>query len=221
MRLSTVSAKYPRSFHLPWSPGGTRDDKRMASTETLYGVPIVITEKLDGSNMAMTRSAIYARSHSGPPTHPSFAWAKALHARVCGQIDVGLTLFGEYCYAVHSIVYEKLPGYFFLFGVRDDATGEWWDWDAVETQAEILGLPVVPVLFRGAVPELEPLTRRLAAEPSLFGGEREGMVVRVERKFADDEFGRVLGKYVRAGHVQTDEHWMFQEIRVQRGPAQV
>ena len=216
-----MSAKYPRSFHLPWSPGGTRDDKRMASTEALCGVPIVITEKLDGSNMAMTRSAIYARSHSGPPTHPSFAWAKALHARVCGQIDDGLTIFGEYCYAVHSIAYDALPSYFFLFGVRDDAAGQWWDWDGVETQAAILSLPVTPVLFRGVVAELERLTRRLAAEPSIYGGEREGMVVRVERKFADEEFGRVLGKYVRAGHVQTDEHWMFQEIRVQRGPAPV
>jgi hypothetical protein len=192
----------------------------MASTEALCGVAIVITEKLDGSNMAMTRSAIYARSHSGPPTHPSFAWAKALHARVWGQIDEGLTLFGEYCYAVHSIAYDVLPGYFFLFGVRDDATNEWWDWDSVETQAAVLGIPVAPVLFRGIVTELEPLTRRLAAEPSKYGGAREGMVVRVERKFADEEFGRVLGKYVRAGHVQTDEHWMFQEIRVQQGPAQ-
>jgi len=218
-----VSAKYPRSFHLPWSPGGTRDDKRMTSTEALCGVPIVITEKLDGSNMAMTRTAIFARSHSGPPTHPSFAWAKALHARVSSEIDEGLTLFGEYCYAVHSIAYAALPGYFFLFGVRDDRANEWWEWDAVETQAAILDVPTVPVIFRGIVnnvPELEKLTHTLAAETSIFGGDREGMVTRVVRRFADEDFGSLLGKYVRAGHVQTDEHWMFQEIRVQRGPAQ-
>ena len=222
MRSSTVSAKYPRSFHLPWSPGGTRDDKRMNSTEAFCGVPIVITEKLDGSNMAMTRTAIFARSHSGPPTHPSFAWAKALHARVSSQIDENITLFGEYCYAVHSIPYAALPGYFFLFGVRDDATGEWWDWDAVEMQAAILEVPTVPVLFRGvirSIADLEKFTQSLAVQPSSFGGDREGMVVRVASKFADEEFGNLLGKYVRAGHVQTDEHWMFQEIRVQRGPA--
>ena len=219
-----MSAKYPRSFHLPWSPGGTRDDKRMASTDGLCGVPIVITEKLDGSNMALTRQAVFARSHAGPPSHPSFAWAKALHARICAQIDVGFTLFGEYCYAVHSIVYDRLPGYFFVFGVREDATGEWMDWDGVETQAGVLDLPCVPVLFRGVVAtaaELEKLTRRLAGEASAYGGEREGMVVRVERGFGDAEFGEVLGKYVRAGHVQTDEHWMFQEIRVQCGPARL
>jgi hypothetical protein len=91
----------------------------MASVAGLIGTEIVVTEKLDGSNMALTREAVFARSHSGPPSHPSFAWAKALQARIGGQIEPGVTLFGEYCYAVHSIVYEELPGYFFLFGVRD------------------------------------------------------------------------------------------------------
>ncbi|HEU0123128.1 MAG TPA: RNA ligase family protein [Bryobacteraceae bacterium] len=218
-----MSTKYPRSFHLPWSPGGTRDDKRMASVADLCGAPIVITEKLDGSNLAMTREAVFARSHSGPPAHPSFGWAKALQARLCGQIEPGITLFGEYCYAVHSIVYGELPEYFFLFGVRDDVRDIWWEWDLVTAQAETLGVPSVPVLFRGSVRderELRSVVERLAGEPSAFGGEREGVVVRVAREFACDAFAGSLGKHVRAGHVQTDEHWMFQEIRVQRGPAQ-
>ena len=214
-----MSAKYPRSFHLPWSPGGTRDDKRMLSVGGLCGVPIVITEKLDGSNMAMTREAVYARSHSGPPSHASFAWAKALQARLGGQIEKGVTLFGEYCFAVHSIAYGELPSFYFLFGVRDDETDVWWEWEMVAAQAEALGVPAVPVLYRGVVErvvDLERLTGELAREASVYGGEREGMVVRVERGFAGEEFGACLGKYVRADHVQTEEHWMFQEIRVQK-----
>lgn len=216
-----MSAKYPRSFHLPWSPGGTRDDKRMASVAGLIGTEIVVTEKLDGSNMALTREAVFARSHSGPPSHPSFAWAKALQARIGGQIESGVTLFGEYCYAVHSIVYAELPGYFFLFGVRDDDSGAWWEWDLVTAQAGLLELPTVPELFRGVVESegaLEKLVRGIGGGASVFGGEREGVVARVARGFDDREFATVLGKYVRADHVQTDEHWMFQELRVQRGP---
>lgn len=217
-----MSAKYPRSFHLPWSPGGTRDDRRMESVDGLCGVPIVITEKLDGSNLTLTREAVFARSHNGPPTHPSFAWAKALHARIRGQLAPGLSVFGEYCYAVHSIEYGELPAYLFLFGVREDDTDTWWEWDLVEAQAEALGLPVAPVLFRGTLADarmLESTARALAAEPSALGGEREGVVVRAARAFTGDEFPRLLGKYVRAGHVQTSEHWMFQEMRVQRGPS--
>ena len=193
----------------------------MASVAGLIGTEIVVTEKLDGSNMALTRDALYARSHSGPPSHPSFAWAKALQARIGSQIEPGITLFGEYCYAVHSIVYGELPGYFFLFGVRDDQSGAWWEWDLVTAQAGLLDLPTVPELYRGSVPSeaaLEALIRRLGGGTSVFGGDREGIVARVTRAFNDTEFPQFLGKYVRADHVQTDEHWMFQEIRVQRGP---
>jgi hypothetical protein len=120
---------------------------------------------------------------------------------------------------VHSIAYEALPSTSLVFGVRDDAAGLWWEWDMVATQAADLGLPTVPVLFRGAVAseaELEELTTSLAARPSAFGGPREGVVVRHAGSFPDARFARSLGKWVRRDHVTTDDHWMHQAIRAQR-----
>jgi hypothetical protein len=214
-----VSAKYPRSFHLPWSPGGTSDDKRLADVSPLLGVEVVITEKCDGSNLTYTRSNVFSRSHAGPPGHPSFDLAKATHARVGHQLGAGLSLFCEYCYAVHSIEYEALPDYSLVFGARDDERGLWWDWDLVAAQAHDVGLPTVPVLFRGTVAterELAALTTALAAEPSAFGGIREGVVVRRAGEFSDAMFSKSIAKWVRLGHVQTDEHWMHQSIKAQR-----
>jgi hypothetical protein len=43
--------------------------------------------------------------------------------------------------------------------------------------------------------------------PSALGGIREGFVVRTEASFMEDDFGQNVLKYVRANHVQTDEHW--------------
>jgi hypothetical protein len=214
-----VSAKYPRSFHLPWSPGGTSDDKRLADVSSLVGVEVVITEKCDGSNLTYTRTSVFSRSHAGPPSHPSFDLAKATHARIAHLLSDGLSLFCEYCYAVHSLEYAALPDYSLVFGARDDVTGTWWDWDMVTAQAREVGLPTVPVLFRGAVGsarELEALTNELAAAPSALSGAREGVVVRVAGEFADADFSRSLGKWVRKGHVQTDDHWLHQAIRPQR-----
>jgi hypothetical protein len=214
-----MSAKYPRSFHLPWSPGGTSDDKRLPDVSALVGAPIVITEKCDGSNLTYTRESVFSRSHAGPPSHPSFDLAKATHGRIRHLISEGISLFCEYCYAVHSVAYDALPGYSLVFGVRDDVRGLFWDWDMIAAQAADLGLPTVPVLFRGAVSserELEELTTALAAEPSAFGGQREGVVVRLAGEFRDDAFSRSLGKWVRKDHVQTDEHWLHQAIRPQR-----
>src|SRR5688572_10755415 len=136
-----MSAKYPRSFHLPWSPGGISDDKRMRSVSGLLGVELVITEKCDGSNLTYTRRQVFSRSHAGPPAHPSFALAKATHGALSHRISEGISVFCEYCYAVHSIQYTRLPGYSLVFGVRDDSTGRWWDWDSVVAQASDLGLP--------------------------------------------------------------------------------
>ena len=214
-----MSAKYPRSFHLPWSPGGTSDDKRMADVGPLLGVELVITEKCDGSNLTYTRKNVFSRSHAGPPSHPSFDLAKATHGQIGYLIAEGLSVFCEYCYAIHSIEYEGLPDYSLVFGVRDDVRNVWWDWDMVVVQASDLGLPTVPVLFRGVVGserELEALTTALAGEPSAFGGAREGVVVRLAGEFPDDRFAQSLAKWVRSDHVTTDEHWLHQAIRPQR-----
>jgi hypothetical protein len=213
-----VSAKYPRSFHLPWSPGGTSDDKRLADVASLIGADLVITEKCDGSNLTYTRTNVFSRSHAGPPAHPSFDLAKATHARIGHQLSAGLSLFCEYCYAVHSIEYQGLPDYSLVFGARDDVSGTWWDWDMVVAQAKDVGLPTVPLLFRGAVASeraLEALTTELAAAPSAFGGMREGVVVRLAGEFSDAAFSRSLAKWVRKGHVQTDDHWLHQAIKPQ------
>ena len=214
-----VSAKYPRSFHLPWSPGGTSDDKRMADVSALVGVEIVVTEKCDGSNLTYTRGGVFARSHAGPPAHPSFDLAKATHARIAHALSPGLSLFCEYCYAVHSIAYDALPETSLVFGARDDDTGRFWSWDMVVAQARDVGLPTVPVLFRGVIGDaraLEALTLDLAHGPSAFGGEREGVVVRAASEITASGFSQSLAKWVRAHHVQTDEHWLHQAIRPQR-----
>jgi hypothetical protein len=80
--------KFPRIPHLSWSPGGTRDDRRLSdfSLINFIGNRIVITEKMDGSNLCITRDEIFARSHSGAPTHPSFDLAKKMHGEIRHKI---------------------------------------------------------------------------------------------------------------------------------------
>lgn len=225
-----MSEKYPRTFHLPWSPGATKDDRKLVSVEHFLNVPVVITEKMDGSNLCMTNKAVFARSHNGPPTHESFNVAKSLHAQVCHSIPDGVSVFGEYVFAVHSIRYSELPGYFLVFGAREDATGKWWDWDTTEELAAELGFPTVPVLAKSSqfvaedgntywqgMYETEGQLREYSNLEYLFanGGKwenniSEGYVVRLFGEFTD--FQMSVAKYVRANHVQTDQHWTKKEI---------
>jgi hypothetical protein len=210
------SLKYNRTWHLPWSPGGTSDDRRLKNVEHFVGEEVVFTEKADGSNVCVERDACFARSHAGAPSHPSFDAFKAFHATVRGRIGEGMQVFGEWCFAKHSIYYTALPHYFLLFGVRDLRTMIWADWDEIMLWAEELEVPTAPLLWRGRIDsegQLKVLTNSFAnvAEGSL-GGEREGVVVRLARVYHDQDFPMSIAKWVRENHVQTDDHWKTQEI---------
>lgn len=211
------SPKYNRTFHMPWSKGATNDDKIATSMDKLIGVPIVLTEKIDGSNTSLETAGCFARTHSGPPTHASFDGLKALHASIKYKIPNLVQLFGEWCFARHSIEYNELPGYFLLFNVRElnPINSLWLSWDEVEMWAEEIGVPTVPVLFKGTVAsekELQQLVESFMNQPSACGGIREGVVARIAQGFSDNNFSQCVMKCVRANHVQTSEHWKDQEI---------
>jgi hypothetical protein len=210
-----MSPKYPRTPHLPFSPGGTSDDRRIESVEAFLSTDVVLTEKMDGSNVCLEADACYARTHAAPPGHVSFDAFKALHAAVKGRIPEGTQVFGEWLYAQHSIAYKALPSYLMVFGVRDLKTSQWASWAEVELWAEELGVATTPVLAKewlnrewkiGALVDLYSRT------PSHCGGVREGVVLRVAKSFADSAFDTSVAKWVRKDHVQTETHWKNQTI---------
>jgi hypothetical protein len=200
--------KYPRTMHFTWSPGTTSDDRFAYIISKLIGVPIVITEKCDGSNTAFTNKHVYGRSHVAPTENEWDAKVRELHSILKHSISDDLYIFGEAMSATHSIEYTNLTSHFYMFGAR--YRGVWSAWSEVEDYAFLLDLPTVPVLFKGIVnseKELQELTEKLVKEESVLGGQREGIVCRVERQFNDDEFETCVAKFVRANHVTTNEHW--------------
>ncbi len=209
------SPKYNRTFHMPWSPGASSDDKVSLDIKKLINTPIVITEKMDGSNTSLEHNGCFARTHAVSPTHPSFDALKALHATCKWKIPQNIQLFGEWCFAVHSIKYEELPHYFLLFNVRDLSRNIWASWEEVELWAEEINVKTVPVLFKGTISsekDFQQLIDNLMIKPSCCGGIREGVVARVQNSFTDQNFSSCVLKCVRANHVQTSEHWKNQEI---------
>lgn len=210
-----TSLKYPRTYHVPWSLGATSDDKIAKSINQLIGQPIVITEKIDGSNSSLEKEGCFARTHSGPPTHSSFDNLKSLHANIKYKIPDNVQLFGENVFAVHSIEYNELPGYFLLFNVRDLNSMMWSSWEEVELWAQEIEVSTVPVLFKGVVSsekELQKLTESFMIQPSQCGGIIEGIVVRLSESFHNDNFSNCVAKMVRQNHVTTDTHWAHKEV---------
>ena len=216
--MTAVIPKFPRTLQLPWSPGDTREDRKMDDVSGLLKVPVVVTEKLDGSNVCLTRDEVFARSHSGAPTLPVFDWLKSWHAAHRTRLPEHFSMFCEYLYAVPSIEYEGLPSYLWVIGFRNENLSLWVEWQQVCQLAADLGLPTVPVLGHGTfqrADELNGYTTLLAKRRGFFG-EREGIVVRVERGILAHDFEFRTAKWVREGHVKAEHHWMHQPIRKQK-----
>ena len=209
--------KFPRIYHLPNSPGLSNDDKRVESVELFLNRTVVITEKLDGSNVCLSRDNVFARSHSGTPTHPSFDLLKAKHAELKYAIEEGIDIYCEWCYAVHSIKYDFLPDYLFVIAIRDRDRGIWLSYHDTINKVIQLKLKTAPFLERVIFTDeimLANIVNKFARKPSVFGCEREGIVLRVDDEFED--LSSSMAKWVRKDHVQTDEHWMHKPIEKQK-----
>lgn len=208
--------KYPRTYHLPFSPGATKDDKRLSGDwfSSYKGKEVVITEKMDGENTCMTKYDVFARSHGAPTRSPWSInlWGQdGLYWKVKDLIGENEEVFGENLYGEHSIHYDKLTSYFYMFAVlRNDDSPVWYAWDDVVLMSEVLQVPIVPTLWRGVFNdeiELEAKVNELMLEPSTFGKTKEGVVMRVADEFPLAEFSNNVCKWVRLNHVQTNEHW--------------
>ena len=138
--------KYPRTRHLPWSPGASRDDVIAKEVEAFSGQRVIVSEKMDGENTTLYRDHSHARSLDSRH-HPSRNWVKGLHGSIAHEIPEGWRICGENLYARHSIDYEELSTYFMLFSVWD-ADNRCLDWDSTCEWAELLGLETVPVLWQ-------------------------------------------------------------------------
>lgn len=195
--------KYPRTLHLPSSPGRSDDDLALPAADVLAGLEVVVTEKMDGENTTIGAGYVHARSlDSGP--HPSRTWVRALAASVWPDPPAGMRVCGENLYARHSIGYDALASWFQVFGVWDGDTC--LAWDETVDWCRLLGLAPVPVLHRGVFPGEDALVALW--ERDFTAGTSEGFVVRDAGAFRRSDFGTRVGKWVRAGHVQTDRHWM-------------
>lgn len=210
LHLFTSRVKYPRTFHLPWSPGVSDDDCVMNDPEEVFGgAEVVVTEKCDGECTTMYRDYLHARSLDYAP-HRSRDYVKALHGRIAADIPENWRICGENLFAVHSIAYEALPACFLVFSIWNDRN-ECLPWDETVLWATLLGLHVVPVISRGAWSE-EFVRLSDDVDTSALGGYREGYVVRLSAGFHYRAFRRSAAKYVRRGHVQTDDHWKQREV---------
>ncbi|SKC49959.1 RNA ligase family protein [Ohtaekwangia koreensis] len=214
----SISKKYGRTYHYPFSPGTTSDDRIHHDywVDVSRIKSIVHTEKLDGENNCLSRYGVFARSHAASTVSP---WTQAIRERwELIKNDLGdIEIFGENLYAVHSIEYRKLEHHYYVFAIR--VQDVWLSWEEVKFYATLFDFPTVPEL-KIVKPDSEAVFRHdvvsFTKQVSVLDSidiltEKsctcEGIVSRNADEYPVEDFKHHVLKYVRKGHVKTDEHW--------------
>lgn len=200
----TNYVKYKRTYHLPWSPGITDDDRVLKDMSNFEGKEVVVTVKMDGENTNIYNDYIHARSVDGR-SHYTRNWAKSFaFGYFAHNIPDKWRVCAENLYAVHSIKYDDLESYLLAFSIWNEKN-ECLSWDESVEWFKLLGIPHVEVLYRG--PYDEKIIKGLYDDSKRDS--MEGYVIRNAESFHYKDFAKNMAKFVRAGHVQTANHWMY------------
>ena len=197
--------KYPRTYHLPNSPGGIRDDRFIQDTSSFQGKRVIITEKRDGENTTIYYDHVHARSVDSR-SHMTRHWIQNYQAQIGWGIPDRWRVCGENLWAKHSIPYDRLESFFEAFSIWNDAN-ICLDWDSSLEWFELLGVRHVPVLYDGVWDD-ELIERFAPSDTST----QEGFVVRLAEGFHYSRFRFSVAKWVRENHVQTTHNWRHQKI---------
>lgn len=218
--MNTTLYKYPRTYHVPWSENLKNDDRMHTNMPgAFHGEVIVVTEKMDGECTTMYTDSIHARSiDSQNSNHPSRDMVKSIWSNIKYLIIDGGRICGENMYAEHSIKYNDLDSYFYIFSTWFETWCDSWEemWKKISDIKTYSGveLPVVPLIYYGLYDENKIHKSWLKYKDTL-DRDSEGYVIRVADGFSHDPdeydnggFFFQMAKFVRKNHVQTEEHWL-------------
>jgi ATP-dependent RNA circularization protein (DNA/RNA ligase family) len=214
--------RFPRTPHLTWlGEGEPRDDKVLSPEDAsdFLSADVVVEEKVDGANLgfsvngegalqAQNRGSYLTRDFCHEQFSPLWRWLAPRESLLMNALWPDLMLFGEWCVAVHSVEYDRLPDWFLGFDIYDRSQSRFWGTERRDALLTELGLHSVPRLATG---RFTPEDLASILDGSRVGsGPMEGLVIRQE----SDGWTTGRAKLVRATFAQSiEEHWSRGPLR--------
>jgi len=213
--------KFPSTPHLAnLGASPIRGDKVFSDQErdVFLSHEIIVEEKVDGANLGMSfdyngniqlqnRGSIISEPYIGQWKKIS-DWLERNSDRLFDAIGAQFILFGEWCYAKHSIEYIKLPDWFIGFDVFDLSSRKFL---ATKHRDELLNLAKIPIIaeFAWGRFQLEELLHIMNAS-SYSEHPCEGLYLRID----DGKWLTNRAKLVRPEFVQAiNTHWSRKSLK--------
>ncbi|HEY7022629.1 MAG TPA: RNA ligase family protein [Ktedonobacterales bacterium] len=210
--------KYPRTRHVEGSGLQPGDDLECAPFADLAGRRLVVEEKMDGANSAISftqdgRLLLQSRGHylTGGPRERQFdllkQWANRYAGPLWETLGARYVLYGEWLYARHTIFYTDLPHYFLEFDALDTSDGVFLSTKARrELLREAPFVRSVRVLHEGTVVSAEALVALIGPSAFVSGSPAEWLRVAARARGLDPEqalresdlSGLMEGLYIKA-----------------------
>jgi ATP-dependent RNA circularization protein (DNA/RNA ligase family) len=214
--------KFPRTPHLFILPGlDIRDDKVLdeMNANLFFNHPIVLEEKVDGANIGISLSKIgllllqnrgnYITPGGHPQFDPIWEWAYSRIHLFQQYISNNYIVFGEWCYARHSIFYDALPDWFLGFDIFDLTKQTFMDTHSRNQMFEKLNIISAPLIDIGKFTKTD-IEKLISTKTSnLYHGPIEGIYLRLE----DNEKLIQRAKIVNVNFIQEiGIHWNSKKL---------
>jgi len=218
-------AKFPRTRHI-YDAGGSgvgREDLLMDKKEAIpfHSREVIVEEKIDGANLGISVTAemqMIFQNRSKIITSSSATQWKLLDDWVKNHPGLwsvltspDVILFGEWCYARHSIHYAKLPDYFVAFDIYLKDKEKFVSREELQRRLEGSGIAIIRKIIQGVIRTKEEYLTLLDTISSYHDGFVEGVYVRID----SNDYNEDRGKIVRPDFIQNiddGDHWMKQTL---------
>lgn len=213
--------KYPTTPHLKLlGDVVVRDDKVMSETEmnVFLGGEIIIEEKVDGANLGISfddDGNVRAQNRGGYLNMPYTGQWKKLPEWLFPRTDTlfekltnRFILFGEWCFAQHSVEYNRLPDWFLGFDIYDKLTARFLSCPRRDEITSSIGIFMVPRVAQGHFTSSEVIKHLSISQ--LSNNQAEGLYLRVD---CGDWLVK-RAKLVRSNFIQSvEKHWSHSPIK--------
>jgi hypothetical protein len=139
-------------------------------------------------------------------------WIDARREMLTDKLGNDLVLFGEWCYAEHSVAYHELPDWLIGFDIFDRVQHKFYSVERRNALLSEMGIERIAELASGVfrIDDLKGFLER----PSLYGANHlEGIYLRQDR----GGWLQCRAKLVRADFTQSiSEHWSSRNLKVNR-----
>lgn len=206
--------KFPSTPYIETDIHIKRSDKilRQDEVETILSQPVWIEEKIDGANLGISfngngdlqlqnRGSYLLQPFEGQ-WKPLKNWLSCHETKIFDVLTDQYILFGEWCYAKHSIDYNALPDWFIAFDIFDKEQERFLSVKQRKKYLSQMEIKEVPQLGYG-IYHIEELFQFVGK--SKYGDEScEGIYIRQDEK----EYLKYRAKMVRGAFKQNiTGHW--------------